>query len=323
MDSFLEQEIPQEISRDDLHLTTAALWTTRWIFSWLWTIPHHTSQALWQGCVLSPRFFCAVLEFALETGGMPLDRLASIWCMGPPHFVWRPLCRWHCEFWWFLPAHVTNSRNWPIHWWYGNTFGANRFAVRCGEDRGANQSCATTSNSCNGWAAAAHNLGAGGCCCMLTAAGSQSQHIYLEYHLWSIIFLGQANCKILLDRSVSVFERFKYLNAVVSSVAFLGRGHGATYILWMFMFKKFACQSLDRRRRLTGMRPGTRFFTCTNTWFFITCHNCWNLYYVMLIFFVPAPFSCNHLWFKQTFLAAAKRNMILPNWTWNMVDYSG
>lgn len=53
-----------------------------------------------------------------------------------------------------------------------------------------------------------------------------------------------------------------------------------------------------------------------DTWYYLVVR-------IMLIFFVPAPFSCNHLWFKQTFFVAAKRNMMLPNWTWNMVDHSG
>ena len=95
-------------TRDDLHLTTAALLdNTANFFMTLdpFPITRHRrcdNAAYW------------VLEFALENGGMPLDRLASIWCMGPPFCFIDAL---QVTFW-FLPAHVTNSRNWPIHWWY-------------------------------------------------------------------------------------------------------------------------------------------------------------------------------------------------------------
>ena len=118
------------------------------------------------------------------------------------------------------------SRTRAIDRFIGDTFGAgSRFAVRCGNDRCANQSRATASNSCNGWPAAAYNLGAGGWCCMLAAAGSQSQHLFgissVKHHD------VEANCMIWLDRSVSLSENFKYFNSVVSSVAFLGNGNGA------------------------------------------------------------------------------------------------
>ena len=81
---------------------------------------------------------------------------------------------------------------------------------------------------------------------MLAAEGSQSQHIDLEYHLQQASKSFYANRWILLDRSVSISKRF---NAVVSFAA-----------CFMFIFENYADPSLDRHRRLIGMRPGTRFF---------------------------------------------------------------
>lgn len=92
----------------------------------------------------------------------------------------------------------------------------------------------------------------------------------------------------------------------------------------------YASQSLDRLCKLTGMRPRTRHFfltrfvTCANTCLIKTCHNCLNICYFHLfsyfdlfwifwsLHFFP---SRNRLWL-QTVLLAARRNMILPNWTW-------
>ena len=231
-------------------------------------IPHHTSQALWDKAafwVVSRRLFCDVVEFALDNGGMPLeslDKLASIWRMGP-HFVWLTLSKWHSDFWRFLPAHVTDARR-----FIGDTFGAgSRFAVWCGEDRGANQSWATTSNSCNGWPPAAYNLGAGGWCCMLAAAGSQSQHLFgissVKHHD------VEANCLIWLDRSVSLSENYKYSN----SIQFCG----------------FTCR-VFRQWKWSNLQL-TSFL-----WMFV----------------FPQPSVV------QTVLLAARRNMVLPSWTWNI-----
>ena len=115
MDNFLERWIPQEMISI---LQQPYAGQRGEIFRHLWTnTASHVTGAVGQGCVLSRRLFCDVVEFALDSGGMPLDKLASIWRKGP-HFVWLTLSKWHSDFWRFLPAHVTNARDWPIHWWY-------------------------------------------------------------------------------------------------------------------------------------------------------------------------------------------------------------
>ena len=39
-----------------------------------------------------------------------------------------------------------------------------------------------------------------------------------------------------------------------------GQSTTHSWLLWMFIFENYADPSLDRHRRLIGMRPGTRFF---------------------------------------------------------------
>ena len=43
-------------------------------------------------------------------------------------------------------------------------------------------------------------------------------------------------------------------------VAGTGQSTTHSWLLWMFIFENYADPSLDRHRRLIGMRPGTRFF---------------------------------------------------------------
>ena len=44
-------------------------------------------------------------------------------------------------------------------------------------------------------------------------------------------------------------------------VAGTGQSTAHSWLLWMFIFENYADPSLERHRRLIGMRPGTRFFT--------------------------------------------------------------
>ena len=129
--------------------------------------------------------------------------------------------------------------------------------------------------------------------CMLTAVGTQLQHIDFEYHLQqaSIFF---ANRWILLDRRVSISKRFKKFSTVVSSVACFGSGHRAIYNSQLatldVQFRKLC-------RSIVGPPPGVdwnaawnevlhlwdeRVTSCVanahvNTWSYITCKNYWNL----------------------------------------------
>ena len=130
--------------------------------------------------------------------------------------------------------------------------------------------------------------------CMSKAAGTQLQHIKLEYH-YSEPQHFYANLWILLDRSVSISERLKYFNAMVSSVACFHNTHRAIYnfelaTLNVQFSENYANQSLDRRQKLIGMRPAPRFFIYglngskifianarVNIWSYITCKNYRNL----------------------------------------------
>jgi len=62
--------------------------------------------------------------------------------------------------------------------------------------------------------------------CMLTAGGSQSQQICLQYYLPETFY---ANQYVSPGRSVSISNRLKYFNAVVSAVACLRNGDRAIY----------------------------------------------------------------------------------------------
>ena len=95
--------------------------------------------------------------------------------------------------------------------------------------------------------------------CMLTAAGTQLQHIDLEYHLPQASIFFYANPWILLDRSVSISKRLKYFNLLHVLAAGTGQSTTPSWLLWMFSFENYADQSLDRRQKLIGMRLRTRF----------------------------------------------------------------
>ena len=129
---------------------------------------------------------------------------------------------------------------------------------------------------------------------MLTAGGSQSQHIDLEYHLQQASNFFYANRWILLDPNVSVSKRLKYFNAVVSSVACFGSGHRAIYnsqLATLDVHCRNLCRSIVGppsevdwneawneilhlwNERVKGFVASTR----ANTWSYITRTNYWNL----------------------------------------------
>ena len=88
--------------------------------------------------------------------------------------------------------------------------------------------------------------------CMLTAAGSQSQIITTGGFYWTEAFpFPNANF-------FSFFLRWFHLSRALAA----GTVQSTTpsWLFSMFIFEKYADQSLDRRRRLIGMRLGTRFF---------------------------------------------------------------
>ena len=134
------------------------------------------------------------------------------------------------------------------------------------------------------------NVGQNWLGCMLTAAGTQLQHIDLEYHLLQTSNCFYANRWILLDRSVSISKRLKYFNAVVSSCVCFGSGHRAIYNSQLatldVQFRKL-CRSIvgppperDWNAVWNLWDERVRNFIANahaNTWSYITCKNYWNL----------------------------------------------
>ena len=97
-----------------------------------------------------------------------------------------------------------------------------RMAVDCGHTCCANQSGGAASNSSNGWRNETYNLAAE---CWSHVVG-----LHVDTHLSAISSAGNFLCKpifFLPGRSVSISNRLKYFNAVVSSAACLRNGHRA------------------------------------------------------------------------------------------------
>ena len=107
-----------------------------------------------QGCVLTPRLFCAVLEFAMRKWKHAVGQAGIDLLDGGPNLLDLTFRGWHSDF---CPL---TSRTGAIDRFIADTFGTGRFAVECGKDRGANQWGATASNSCDGWRAETYNLAA-------------------------------------------------------------------------------------------------------------------------------------------------------------------
>ena len=88
--------------------------------------------------------------------------------------------------------------------------------------------------------------------------------------IWNIICSKHRN---LFTQTVKFYwtEAFPFPNAWNISmpwphlphalVAGTGQSTAHSWLLWMFIFENYADPSLDRHRRLIGMRPGTRFST--------------------------------------------------------------
>ena len=65
--------------------------------------------------------------------------------------------------------------------------------------------------------------------CILTASGSMMQHLDLSYHMEQGTKSMHANRWILQDNTTSIYTRLKYFNACVSAVVCFGGGHRTMY----------------------------------------------------------------------------------------------
>ena len=83
--------------------------------------------------------------------------------------------------------------------------------------------------------------------CILTACGSMMQHLDLSYHMEQGTKSMHANRWILQDKTTSIYTRLKYFNACVSAVVCFGGGHRTLYKKQLYtldvLFRKL-CRSI-------------------------------------------------------------------------------
>ena len=83
--------------------------------------------------------------------------------------------------------------------------------------------------------------------CILTACGSMMQHLDLAYHMEQCTKSMHANRWILQDKTTSIYTRLKYFNACVSAVVCFGGGHRTLYKKQLYtldvLFRKL-CRSI-------------------------------------------------------------------------------
>ena len=245
-----------------------------------------------QGCVLSPRLFCAVLEFAMRKWRHAVGQAGIDLMDGGPNLL---NLRFADDILIFARSrqeagHLIDSL--MIHLeQVGLLLNAEKTVVLTNE---AQPPPILATDGGLRLTILQRNVGQKWLGCMLTAAGSQSQHIDLEYHLQQASKSFYANRWILLDRNVSVSKRLKYFNAVVSSVACFGSGHRAIYnsqLATLDVHFRKLCRSIVGpppevdwngawnevlhlwNERVRGFVASTR----VNTWSYITCKNYWNL----------------------------------------------
>ena len=160
-----------------------------------------------QGCVLSPRLFCAVLEFAMRKWRNAVGQAGIDLMDGGPNLL---DLRFADDILIFARsrhelAHLIDSL--MIHLErVGLLFNREKTVVITNE---AQPPPFLATESGLKLTILQRNVGQKWLGCMFTAAGTQLQHIDLEYHLQQASKSFHANRWILLDRSVSISKRLK------------------------------------------------------------------------------------------------------------------
>ena len=192
-------------------------------------------------------------------------------------------------------------------------------AVDCGHICCANQSGGVASNSSNGWRNETYNLAAE---CWSHVVG-----LHVDTHLSAISSAGNFLCKLIFflpGRSVSISNRLKYFNAVVSSAACLRNGHRAGNL-------QLPAATLDSTNsnimqsncwiaikgwlKCCLMLLGTRFLIygrngagILDLWPGITCTNKWNWHrWVQRLLCKHAVCTRGHTWEPQSMHTASMR----------------
>jgi len=185
----------------------------------------HIRAGVRQGCVLSPRLFCAVLQVALQawrrkvgTSGIDLDdRLQKLLDLRFADDV-LVFATTQLEAGSLLDALVTELAQ------VGLILNASKTVVLTSEAQPPLEIKTPSGITVKVIGAESAHKWLG---CMLTASGRHGLDV--EYHLQAASKAFYANRNILVDRKASVTSRLRYFEAVVTPVACFAAGHRTLY----------------------------------------------------------------------------------------------
>ena len=180
-----------------------------------------------QGCVLSPRLFCAVLQFAMRKWRLKVGDLGFDLSDGMPHLIDLRFAddillfaRSALEVGRLLDSLVAELSE------VGLLLNADKTVVLTSQSQPP--STITTEHGIT-LKVLPGNVAQKWLGCMLTAYGSGQKSLDLQYHLQQAAKAYHANKWILEDRKVPISQRLRYFDSVVSSVACFAGGHRTMY----------------------------------------------------------------------------------------------
>ena len=180
-----------------------------------------------QGCVMSPRLFCAVLQFAMRKWRLKVGDLGFDLLDGMPHLIDLRFAddillfaRSALEVGKLLDSLVAELSE------VGLVLNADKTVVLTTQSQPP--STITTDHGIT-LRVLSGNVAQKWLGCMLSAYGSEQKCLDLQYHLQQAAQSYHANKWILEDRRVPISQRLRYFDAVVSSVACFAGGHRTIY----------------------------------------------------------------------------------------------
>ena len=216
-----------------------------------------------QGCVLSPRLFCAVLQFAMRKWRLKVGDLGFDLSDGMPHLIDLRFAddillfaRSALEVGRLLDSLVAELSE------VGLLLNADKTVVLTSQSQPP--STITTEHGIT-LKVLPGNVAQKWLGCMLTAFGSEQKSLDLQYHLQQAAKAYHANKWILEDRKVPISQRpailillFHRLLALQVGIVPCTRN---TYKPWTFIFENSADPLWALRRTLTGHSHGVKFCT--------------------------------------------------------------